>query len=62
MPTRIIRPRPESGSASRNPYDGPEKFACLRQLIIGKDYGRVAGDTEESELRGMCGAGFPTFD
>jgi len=43
-----------------DPYDGPEKYRVLRQLIISKDYDEVLATLKESELRGMGGAGFPT--
>jgi len=43
-----------------DPYDGPEKYRVLRQLIISKNYDEVLATLKESELRGMGGAGFPT--
>jgi len=43
-----------------DPYDGPEKYRVLRQLIISKSYDEVLATLKESELRGMGGAGFPT--
>jgi formate dehydrogenase beta subunit len=53
-------PQAQRVECASDPYDGPEKYRVLRQLIISKDYDEVLATLKESELRGMGGAGFPT--
>jgi NADH:ubiquinone oxidoreductase subunit F (NADH-binding) len=53
-------PQAQRVECQSDPYDGPEKYRVLRQLIIGKDYDEVLATLKEAELRGMGGAGFPT--
>ena len=53
-------PQAQRVECASDPYDGPEKYRVLRQLIIGQDYDEVLATLKESELRGMGGAGFPT--
>jgi len=53
-------PQAQRVECASDPYDSPEKYRVLRQLIISKDYDEVLATLKESELRGMGGAGFPT--
>lgn len=57
---REDHPQAQRVECASDPYDGPEKYRVLRQLIIGQDYDEVLATLKESELRGMGGAGFPT--
>ena len=53
-------PQAQRVECASDPYDGPEKYRVLRQLIISQEYDEVLATLKESELRGMGGAGFPT--
>jgi NADH:ubiquinone oxidoreductase subunit F (NADH-binding)/NADH:ubiquinone oxidoreductase subunit E len=48
------------GCAS-DPYPGGEKYGALRALVAKKDWDLVLAQLKEAELRGMGGAGFPTW-
>ena len=54
---------PQTTRASResDPYPENEKYGALRQLIATRDFDSVFSTLKEAELRGMGGAGFPTW-
>lgn len=44
-----------------DPYGGGEKYGALRKLVSTRDFDGVLATLKEAELRGMGGAGFPTW-
>jgi NADH:ubiquinone oxidoreductase subunit F (NADH-binding)/NADH:ubiquinone oxidoreductase subunit E len=44
-----------------DPYNGQPKYEAVRQLVGGKDVDGLLKKMENSSLRGMGGAGFPTW-
>ena len=44
-----------------DPYPDNEKYGALRKLIAARDFDSVLAILKEAELRGMGGAGFPTW-
>jgi formate dehydrogenase beta subunit len=57
---------PEHPDAARvacasDPYGDGEKYGAVRKLITSRDYDGVLALLKEAELRGMGGAGFPTW-
>ena len=46
---------------SSDPYSDNEKYGVLRKLIASRDFDSILATLKEAELRGMGGAGFPTW-
>ena len=44
-----------------DPYADGERYGALRKLVSTRDYDGVLAALKEAELRGMGGAGFPTW-
>jgi NADH:ubiquinone oxidoreductase subunit F (NADH-binding)/NADH:ubiquinone oxidoreductase subunit E len=44
-----------------DPYGDDEKYGAVRRLVSTRDYDGVLATLKEAELRGMGGAGFPTW-
>lgn len=44
-----------------DPYGDGEKYGAVRRLVSTRDYDGVLATLKEAELRGMGGAGFPTW-
>jgi formate dehydrogenase beta subunit len=44
-----------------DPYVGGEQYGALRRLVSTRDYDGVLAALKDAELRGMGGAGFPTW-
>jgi len=58
--------RPDHPQAMRvrcdsDPYSENEKYGALRKLAASRDFDGVLATLKEAELRGMGGAGFPTW-
>lgn len=53
-------PMPRVRCAS-DPYDEGEPYGAVRKLMATRDYATVLARLKEAELRGMGGAGFPTW-
>jgi NADH:ubiquinone oxidoreductase subunit F (NADH-binding)/NADH:ubiquinone oxidoreductase subunit E len=58
-------PEPHPGHArvqcASDPYGDDERYGVLRKLARTKDWDGVLRELQAAELRGMGGAGFPTF-
>ncbi len=54
---------PESArvACASDPYGEGEKYGAMRKLLNTRDYDGVLARLKEAELRGMGGAGFPTW-
>jgi NADH:ubiquinone oxidoreductase subunit F (NADH-binding)/NADH:ubiquinone oxidoreductase subunit E len=48
-------------ACASDPYGDGEKYGAVRKLISTRDYDGVLALLKEAELRGMGGAGFPTW-
>jgi len=48
-------------SCASDPYGEGESYGALRKLVADRDYDAVLARLKEAELRGMGGAGFPTW-
>jgi formate dehydrogenase beta subunit len=48
-------------SCASDPYGDGEKYGVLRRLVSTRDFDGVLATLKEAELRGMGGAGFPTW-
>lgn len=48
-------------TCASDPYGDGEKYGALRQLVSRRDFDGVLATLKEAELRGMGGAGFPTW-
>jgi len=48
-------------SCASDPYGDREKYGAIRKLVGTRDYDGVLATLKEAELRGMGGAGFPTW-
>src|SRR5271169_56792 len=54
---------PENGrvACASDPYGADEKYGAVRKLLSTRDYDGVLAALKAAELRGMGGAGFPTW-
>jgi len=48
-------------ACTSDPYGDGEKYGVVRRLVNTRDYDAVLATLKEAELRGMGGAGFPTW-
>ena len=59
LPTE--HPQQTRVECASDPYGDDEKYGTLRRLVSTRDYDAVFAALKEAELRGMGGAGFPTW-
>ena len=55
------RPQEAGVGCASDPYGDGEKYGAVRRLVCTRDYDAVLATLKEAELRGMGGAGFPTW-
>jgi len=55
------RPQTIRTRCDSDPYPENEKYGALRKLVASRDFDSVLATLKEAELRGMGGAGFPTW-
>ena len=55
------RPQEAGVGCASDPYGDGEKYGAVRRLVSTRDYDAVLATLKEAELRGMGGAGFPTW-
>ena len=55
------RPQEARVACASDPYGDGEKYDAVRRLVKTRDYDGVLATMKEAELRGMGGAGFPTW-
>lgn len=48
-------------TCASDPYGDGERYGAIRKLVSTRDYDGVLATLKEAELRGMGGAGFPTW-
>ncbi len=56
-----LHPETARVSCASDPYSEGERYGALRKLVHSRDFDRVLATLKEAELRGMGGAGFPTW-
>ena len=54
-------PETRQVACASDPYGEGEKYGAMRKLLNTRDYDGVLETLKEAELRGMGGAGFPTW-
>jgi len=55
------RPEVARVACASDPYNDAEKYGTVRRLVNTRDYDGVLAALKEAELRGLGGAGFPTW-
>lgn len=58
---RVEHPETARVACASDLYAGGERYGALRKLVSTRDYDEVLAALKEAELRGMGGAGFPTW-
>jgi NADH:ubiquinone oxidoreductase subunit F (NADH-binding)/NADH:ubiquinone oxidoreductase subunit E len=58
---RSEHPRELRVNCASDPYGEGEPYGALRKLVATRDYDAVLARLKDAELRGMGGAGFPTW-
>jgi formate dehydrogenase beta subunit len=54
-------PEAQRAACAADPYGEGEEYNAVRKLLSTRDYDGVLASLKEAELRGMGGAGFPTW-
>ena len=57
----VERPPEERAACASDPYGHGEKYGAVRRLVSTRDYAGVLAALKAADLRGMGGAGFPTW-
>jgi len=58
---RAEHPQEARVACASDPYGESEKYGAVRRLVSTRDYDGVLAILKEADLRGMGGAGFPTW-